>query len=588
VTDRSDASGNAVAGASSDDLQLEKLRQLLGVADVDGVRQILRRLDDPEIRARDLSGVLADAVMLSSRADHRLGDALEPSVQRAVHNAIHHDPAPFADALYPALAPTIRRAISETLRGMVQSLNELLEHSLSIQGLRWRLQALRTRRSFAEVVLSNSLVYRVEQAFLIHRETGLLLQHVVDPAAEAQDPDLVSSMLTAIQDFVHDSFVVGDDEGLQDFRVGDLTVWIARGRDAVLAVAIRGTAPETLREDLRALLRAIHLSHLEELESFDGDAVSFESARDDLRGCLVSNYRKPSTRPSPMLWLILLVVLAALGFWLVSSIRGHRRWDSFLGELEAAPGIIVTSAESVDGRRLVRGLRDPLSTEPVGLARESGYRDDEIDFRWERFTSLDRVLVIERASLALSRPPGVTMDLVDGVLTVDGTASAGWIERARARAVLIPGVDAFRFVGVRADPSAEQLALVDRIKGHIIRFASFSDQPLAEDLAILDTLARDLVELERVGRADGWLTVITVVGHADSTGTEELNLELSTRRAETVRDALVRLGLAEGDLRVMGVGSAQPPVGVEDPPPGSERRVVVEVELVAASEDDGG
>jgi OOP family OmpA-OmpF porin len=288
-----------------------------------------------------------------------------------------------------------------------------------------------------------------------------------------------------------------------------------------------------------------------------------------------------------MLWLILLVVLAALGFWLVSSFGDQRRWDTFLGELEAAPGIVVTSAESVDGRRLVRGLRDPLSPEPATLARESGYRDDEIDFHLERFTSLDRVLVMERASLALSQPPGVTMDLVDGVLTVDGTASASWIERSRTRAPWIPGIDAFRFIGIRADPSAKQLALVDRIEGHLIRFASLSDRPLAEDLAVLDTLAGDLVELERVGRADGWIAVITVVGHADITGTEELNFELSTRRAETIRDALVRRGMAEDDLRVLGVGSTQPLVGVGHAPRGSDRRVEVEVELVAVSEDGG-
>jgi OOP family OmpA-OmpF porin len=81
--------------------------------------------------------------------------------------------------------------------------------------------------------------------------------------------------------------------------------------------------------------------------------------------------------------------------------------------------------------------------------------------------------------------------------------------------------------------------------------------------------------------------VITVVGHADITGTEELNFELSTRRAETIRDALVRRGMAEDDLRVLGVGSTQPLVGVGHAPRGSDRRVEVEVELVAVSEDGG-
>ena len=229
-----------------------------------------------------------------------------------------------------------------------------------------------------------------------------------------------------------------------------------------------------------------------------------------------------------------------------------------------------------------------FSSEPATLARESGYGDDDFDFQWERFTSLDRVLVIERASHVLSQPPGVTMDLVDGVLIVDGTASASWIERSKTRAPMIPGIDAFRFVGIRADPSAEQLALVDRIEGRIIRFASLSDQPVDEDLVVLDTLAGEFVELERMGRADGWIAMISLVGHADVTGTEELNFDLSARRAEKVRDALVRRGMAEDDLRVIGAGSTQPLTGVDDLPWGSDRRVEVEVELVAVSEDGQG
>ena len=61
---------------------------------------------------------------------------------------------------------------------MLESLNTTLEHSLSWRSLRWRLDARRTGKSFAEIVLLNTLVYRVEQVFLIHRPSGLLLQHL--------------------------------------------------------------------------------------------------------------------------------------------------------------------------------------------------------------------------------------------------------------------------------------------------------------------------------------------------------------------------------------------------------------------------
>jgi OOP family OmpA-OmpF porin len=58
--------------------------------------------------------------------------------------------------------------------------------------------ALRTGTSFAEVVLLNTLLYRVEQVFLIERESGLLLQHVRSAAVRTEDADMVAGMLTAI------------------------------------------------------------------------------------------------------------------------------------------------------------------------------------------------------------------------------------------------------------------------------------------------------------------------------------------------------------------------------------------------------
>jgi OOP family OmpA-OmpF porin len=70
---------------------------------------------------------------------------------------------------------------------------------------------------------------------------------------------MVSGMLTAIQDFVHDSFASPDGEALEDLRVGDLAVWVERGPQAVLAAVIRGNAPQDLRTVFQEALERIHL-----------------------------------------------------------------------------------------------------------------------------------------------------------------------------------------------------------------------------------------------------------------------------------------------------------------------------------------
>jgi peptidoglycan-associated lipoprotein len=56
-----------------------------------------------------------------------------------------------------------------------------------------------------------------------------------------------------------------------------------------------------------------------------------------------------------------------------------------------------------------------------------------------------------------------------------------------------------------------------------------------------------------------WMsTAMTVEGHADSRGTSEYNLALGQRRAASVRDYLVSLGVAAGRLTIVSMGKEQP------------------------------
>ena len=53
-------------------------------------------------------------------------------------------------------------------------------------------------------------------------------------------------------------------------------------------------------------------------------------------------------------------------------------------------------------------------------------------------------------------------------------------------------------------------------------------------------------------------SVVQVVGHTDFIGSDAANIELSRRRAETVRDFLVRNGVSADGLSAHGVGEAEP------------------------------
>ncbi len=218
---------------------------------------------------------MAEAVRLRSALpgtpDIKLRRALQPLLEEALQLSVQSNPRMLADALFPIFGKAIRKAITSELDGMLQSLSQTLEQSFSWRSLQWRWESLRTGKPYAEIVVLRSLLYRVEQVFLIHRNSGLLLQHVAAPpaeTAETKDPEMVSGMLTAIQDFVRDSVSGAESENLETVRMGEIEVVLAYGPDAILAGFVRGVAPRKLSRVFQDTLDAIEQKKAEALHAF--------------------------------------------------------------------------------------------------------------------------------------------------------------------------------------------------------------------------------------------------------------------------------------------------------------------------------
>ena len=187
------------------DPRLDALRSVLLEHDRAALAALQQKMDDPQQFAEAISAVLARAFALAETREE-LATVLAPrgarrpngDPQRSQHPGRRHPPARRAGD-----SQVHRR---DAGRDAAVALNQAFKHSLSWRGLKWRLEAYRSGSTFAEVVLKHTVVFRVEHLFLIHRKTGLLLEHVAASEAETQDPHMVSGMLTAIQDFVRDSF----------------------------------------------------------------------------------------------------------------------------------------------------------------------------------------------------------------------------------------------------------------------------------------------------------------------------------------------------------------------------------------------
>jgi len=539
----------------------EELRHLIIAPEQEELAQIQERLDDRARRTRDVSSVVAEAISMrrDQQGGRALAQALAPTVQETLRESVRRDPHPLADALFPVMGPAIRKSISEALRGMLESFNEALEHSLSARGIKWRIEALRTGKPFAEIVLMHSLLFRVEQVFLIHRHTGLVLSHVVARQIATQDASMVAGMLSAIQQFVRDSFDSKNEESLDSLNVGELEVWIEEGPDALLAAVIRGHAPSDYRLTMKEALEEIQQRYSSALENFKGDAAPFLSAEELLIRLLAAQHREPAAKKRPS---AALATLAILGVLLVAyfgySMYRRYEWSRFLHAVRGQPGIVVISYDREGGRYHIQGFKDPLAPDPNALLKQAGLDPQNAQFDLAPYYSLDDSIVAQRARQLLHPPEGVTLSENHGELHVEGTASPQWIWRVQERAPYIAGVASVDTSHLQNSHLLQLNAPKSAVESVILVFPIGRAELEAGQENTFAQIQKGIREIVDRANRLGEQTTVELTGHSDSTGIEGTNMLLSQERADNIRGALVRGGAPAANLHTRGVGATQP------------------------------
>ncbi|PWQ98273.1 hypothetical protein [Leucothrix arctica] len=435
---------------SHDDL--ETLRNLLLGPEY---KELLRQKniqEDPALLAEHMSSVITQALKTREKDDGSILKFFTPILQKSLSESVTVNPKPIADALYPIIGPAIRKSINVSISQMVLNMNELLENSLSPKSFRWRFDAWRTGKSYAEVVFTSTLVFQVEQVFLVHRETGLLLQHVVTDNAVSKDPDLISSMLTAIQDFLRDSFTTEKDSDLDTLKLGDLTLLIEYGPTAVIAAVVRGIVPSGMHLTLSETMEAIHQEESLQLDGYDGDSSQFDHLQPLLMNCIKKQSRetpdkaeeklKESFSKKQMIFVgIGFAAIVGIAYLSYSNYVENKQWNKLQQVFRSEPGIILSHTAYENGTYQLHGLADSTARSPESLINEYALNKLSVKSNFRPYLSLEPELVQQRIEKALLPPPTIQLNLNDEVLYVSGFAEPKWLEQLKINAPLFAGVN---------------------------------------------------------------------------------------------------------------------------------------------------
>jgi len=471
VTDQPLQDGLTPEADSGDLEQVSKL--ILGLSRAE-LLALHERIEDRSKFVDHVSNTLGDAILKASDSDS-FQSSIAPVVASGVLKTARREPMEMGKAIAPALGPAIRGMVTLALENMNQRIDSHIQTNFSIQGFKWRLESKKTGVPLADIVMRETLDFRVEHIMLIHQNTGTLLQEVSQPDISTKDPSVVSSMLTAVSDFVVDAFGAdGSQDEAQTYRVGELTAYVERLGDLALAAVVRGTVSPKLKQILRERLESICVIFGETAHNFNGDITPFEATESMLKDCLIARAKKKEVNESKSTGriyagILLLILLTIVGWGVYKTKLELDNLSSFKQTLKAIPGATLIDFDSDNGISISM-LLDPLSEDPKLLSEQFGYSPETINWTLYPYVSLDTRLIEARVEQLITPPSGIAYKIDQETITFSGAARRPWITLANRLATTIPGITFADFSSVQ-DLSLEEFEhLAQTIKETFIYF----------------------------------------------------------------------------------------------------------------------
>ncbi|MEZ4677884.1 MAG: hypothetical protein R2932_27070 [Caldilineaceae bacterium] len=230
---------------------------------------------------------ILDALDAQIRDKQALLDTITPVIAGAIRTNISESRDEMVDALYPIMGKLVQKSVTEAMRELAQRIDQQMRRTLDFQSILQRLGNRLRGVSEAELAMRNALPFAVEEIFLIHRETGLLLLHLSQNEEEASDSDIISGMLTAITEFTEDAFGRTNEESLNEIQYGGRSILLEVAHLVYIAVVIDGFETSEFRSQMRETMIAIEHRHASSLRTYDGDASRFMESQ-ALLGTLLS------------------------------------------------------------------------------------------------------------------------------------------------------------------------------------------------------------------------------------------------------------------------------------------------------------
>ncbi len=494
-------------------------------------------------------------------------EAIAPAMGEAIKKQIELEKDKIVDALYPVIGNTIAKYMGET----IQAINEQIENTLSVEGIKRKIQAKLQGVSEAELIVKDSITFTPQAIFLIHKASGLVICDIQPHDSERLESDMIAGMLTAIRSFANDCMIQSGNSELDEIDYGNFRIILEVAGYCYLAIIVKGKPPKEFILKMRQILSQIIKICGKSIEQFDGDLEIVPTEINTLLENLIDfkHHKEDKNQSSPLLILslgIVGIIFIPWGIWQYRSNQIHAIENKAALALASAPELSVYRLDvKADGDKLKLTGRVPnqylkTKAKQIAAATVTNLKIDNQIISVE--VPASPVLAsseVKRITAVLNQINGtaISTNYSDGKVTVVGSvsriANAKIITQAFEK---IPGVN-------KVSSTVEVKPISIDVRFY---FQSNSSTLINKDLENKFNQVKIFLEQHPMYN-------LKLIGYSYSANSTSATNELAIQRAKTVQQELIKQGISPSRLQI--VGKTDLPPGIDPTQPSSLRRCVI-------------
>ncbi len=531
------------------------------------------RVGDDAALLRTVANILAGALREADVNNHReLADAISPVVVLGIKREIRNSRDEMVDAFYPILGRLVSAYVSNAFREFIEETNRRLEGSLTGKFVRLRLKSLFTRTPYQHLVMREARRLRIEELFLIRKGAGTLIDHWhaeptrSEPTAD-QNEQLMSSLLTAVNEFANEAFSGGKHE-LRSMEIGASRIYLRASSSCLLVVKTSGYSG-------RRMERLLDKEMISVLEAYGGALEKEETheVRRSIKAILptlaeqVNSVLAKHKRAPVLAYALLTVIFASIltyGSWAywegVQARLVKNKVEDVVRQHTILHGFPVGVKVSSDRSKVVLSGLSPdteISNKIIGDIRK-----------------LIHPAVLETRVAHISTQPALKVEqkkVSDGMYKINlrlkeieqdlmTTATAGALKKTSEQLQELSSqlADLKKIAAAAKDVESltgqvtELIARLDHPRRKVREWSRshaifFGEEDDIRDPKLVTSLLKEFAGILMSSNAK-----IRVIGYTDPTGTPHGNVALAVKRATKISKELMKFGVPASRLKVLG------------------------------------